>query len=239
MKLSIVIPVYNEERRISRTLSRIIDYVEKKDIDAEIIVADDGSTDGTLKLVERISKERRPIKIVGNGRNIGKGFSVRNGVRHASGDYVLFTDADNSTPIQEMRKLLPYLESKEYDVAIGSRSIRGSRVRIRQPWFRMMMGKTFNLMVRLILYGEFRDTQCGFKCFTKKAASEIFRLQTFTGFSFDIEILAIARLKGYRINEVPVVWVNSLQSKVNPVTDAFRMFIDIFRLKYNLLKNIY
>jgi len=239
MRLSIVIPAYNEERRIGRTLSRVIDYVNRNSIDAEIIVVDDGSTDGTAKLVEDISAKDRRVKIIQNGKNRGKGFSVRNGVRHSSGDYILFTDADNSTPIQEVRKLLSCLEEEGYDIAIGSRALERSKVRIRQPWFRMTMGKTFNLLVRLFLYGDFMDTQCGFKCFTKEAALDIFRLQMFDGFSFDIEVLAIAKLKGYRIKEVPVVWVNSLQSRVNPVKDAFRMLCDIFRLKYNLFKKIY
>ena len=239
MHLSIVIPVYNEERRIIRTLSRITNYVRKNKIDAEIIVVDDGSTDDTVKLVEKISAVYHEITIFSNGKNIGKGFSIRNGILRSSGNYVLFADADNSTPIQEIKKLIPYLESKEYDIAIGSRGLKKSEIRIQQPWFRMKMGKTFNLLVRLFLYKDFMDTQCGFKYFTKKAAHDIFKLQTFNRFSFDIEILAIAKIKGYRIKEVPVIWVNSLHSKVDPIKDAFSMFVDIFRLKYNLHRKIY
>lgn len=239
MHLSIVIPVYNEERRIGRTLSRTIQYVRDRSIDAEIIVVDDGSTDNTVKIAKETSTGRFPVKILRNDKNRGKGYSVRHGILHSSGKYILFTDADSSTPIQEIRKLLPRLEKGECDVAIGSRALKGSKVRIRQPWFRMTMGKIFNLLVRIFLYTEFRDTQCGFKCFARKAAQEIFRLQKFDGFAFDIEIIAIAKLKGYRIKEVPVVWVNSLHSKVDPIRDASRMFVDIFRLKYNLYKKTY
>lgn len=237
MHLSIVIPAYNEERRIIKTLARIYAYLGKTGIDGEIIVVDDGSTDRTSPLVKAFIKEHGRTSLLVNPANFGKGFSVRRGVLTASGEYVLFTDADNSTPIQELNKMLPCLESGEADVLIGSRSLEGSRIKISQLWFRSAMGKVFNYFVRSFLYGDFLDTQCGFKCFTRKAAHGIFGIQRFNGFSFDIEVLYIAKMKGYRIKEIPVTWVNSLKSSVHPVTDAFCMLTDIFRLKYYILRD--
>lgn len=237
MRLSVVIPAYNEERRIIKTLARICAYLRKAGIDGEIIVVDDGSTDNTSPLVRAFIKEHGRARLIINPVNCGKGFSVKRGILTAGGEYVLFTDADNSTPIQELNKMLPYLEKREADVLIGSRSLERSMIKISQPWFRSTMGKVFNYFVRLFLYGDFMDTQCGFKCFTHEAARGIFETQKFSGFSFDIEVLYIAKMKGYRVKEVPVIWVNSLKSRVNPVTDALFMLADIFRLKYYMLRD--
>lgn len=239
MKLSIIIPAYNEEHRIKKTLLRVDYFLRRSAIDAEVIVVDDGSSDRTAEIVQGFSQNKPYLRLMQNVTNRGKGYSVRRGVAEARGEYVLFADADNSTPIQEVKKLLPYLISGKIDVAIGSRSMKGSRVRVRQPWPRSMMGKIFNKLVKLFLYRDFVDTQCGFKCFTHRAACDIFSVQRFDRFSFDIEVLAIAKLKCYRIKEVPIVWVNSLKSRVSPFKDAFRMFCDIFRLKFNIYKGKY
>jgi len=237
MHLSIVIPAYNEERRIIKTLSRVYAYIGKTGIDGEIIVVDDGSTDKTSSLVRAFIKEHDRTRLIANPVNRGKGFSVKNGMLTAGGDYILFTDADNSTPIQELNKMLPYLEEGEADVLIGSRSLDESVIKIGQSRIRSAMGKVFNYFVRSFLYKDFIDTQCGFKCFTRKAARAIFEIQRFSGFSFDIEVLYIAKKKGYRIKEIPVTWVNSLKSSVNPITDALFMLADIFRLKYCMLRD--
>ena len=237
--LSIVIPAYNEQYKIIHTLTSIVYYLKKNDIAAEIIIVDDGSSDNTFALTKDFSKQHHCIKIVRNDRNKGKGAAVRRGMLTAKGEYILFTDADNSTSIQELKKLLSYVASGQFDIAIGSRALKESEIETRQPWFRETLGKTFNLLVRLLVYQDFKDTQCGFKCFSHKSAQEIFRQQKFNGFSFDVEILAIAKLRSYSIKEVPIVWADSSPSRVNPFTDALQMFMDIFRLKYNLAKQAY
>lgn len=239
MYLSIIIPAYNEQYRIIPTLEKVIYYIEKNNIYAEVIVVDDGSDDRTFTLIETFSKSHDCIRTLHNCQNEGKGASVRQGVLAAKGEYILFTDADNSTPIEELNKLLPLISSREFDIAIGSRGLKESEIEKRQPLYRMIMGKTFNCLVRLFLYKDFWDTQCGFKCFSRKAAQEIFKLQRINRFAFDVEVLAIAKVKGYRIKEVPVVWMNSLPNRVKLVKDSFQMFMDIFRLKYNLHKQAY
>lgn len=236
MHLSIVIPAYNEERRIPRTLARIVYYIKKNNVDAEVIVVDDGSDDQTLALVETFTKTYDFVRIIQNSKNMGKGCAVRKGILAAKGEYILFTDADNFTPIQELKKLLQYVETGKFDIAIGSRALKESEVKIRQPLFRETMGKAFNLLVKLFLFRDFNDTQCGFKLFSRNAAQEIFSLQRFNRFFFDVEVLTIAKLHGYRIKEVAVVWVNNRQSRVHAIKDSVRMFIDIIILKYRLIK---
>ena len=239
MQVSIIIPAYNEQDRIQKTLNKVFYYLRVNNIDAEVIVIDDGSKDDTFSIVKEFEKKHDNVVILRNDCNRGKGFSVRRGVLMARGDCVLFSDADNSTPIQEIKKVMPFILNNEYDVVLGSRSIKGSDVRIRQPYFRIIMGRIFNLFVKMLLYRDFKDTQCGFKAFAKKAAQEIFKRQTIERFSFDAEILAIARVQHFRIQQVPVVWVNSAHSRVSPFSDAFQMFMDLFKIKINLLKKKY
>ena len=239
MHISIVIPAYNEKYRISNTLARMIHYIKRNGINAEIIVVDDGSTDDTFSLADTFAKRFDIVKCLRNPKNKGKGFSVRRGVLASKGKYILFSDADNSTPIQELNKLLPYLERGECDIVIGSRFLSDSVIKIKQPWPRQIMGKVFGMLVKAFLFKDFKDTQCGFKCFTQRSAREIFAHQKFERFSFDTEVLYIAKLKGFRVKEVPITWVNSLNSRVNPVTDSIHMFIDIFRLKYYVYKGTY
>lgn len=204
MYLSIIIPAHNEQYRIKRTISKIIYYIKRNNIDAQIIIIDDGSKDETYRIINVFRNKHNFIVVVKNEKNMGKGFSVRRGVLLAEGDFILFTDADNSTPISEVKKLLSYLENGQYDVAIGSRALKDSKIKIRQPLFRLYMGKIFNRLVKFFLYKDFHDTQCGFKLFNQKAAKEIFELQQFNGFSFDIEILYLAKIKNYKIIEVPI-----------------------------------
>ncbi|MDD3374157.1 MAG: glycosyltransferase family 2 protein [Candidatus Omnitrophica bacterium] len=239
MQVSIIIPAYNEQRCIQETLDIICCYLEANNVDAEIIIVDDGSKDNTFLIAEEFSKKHNFIVVLRNDCNRGKGFSVRKGVLAARGDCVLFLDADNSTPIEEIKKVMPLILNNEYDVVLGSRSIEGSDVRICQPYFRIVMGRIFNLFVKMLFYREFKDTQCGFKCFSRKAAKEVFSKQRINKFAFDVEILAIAKQRGFRIKEVPVCWINNPCSKVHPIKDAFVMFVDLFRIKVNLMNKKY
>ena len=231
MYLSIIIPAYNEEKRIGVTLSKIHDFLRTKDYDYEIIIVDDGSVDKTvLKAQQTILFKENKLGIIKNWINMGKGFSVKRGILASRGDYVLFSDADLSTPIEELDKLLNYIY-EGYDIVIGSRSIKDSNVKIRQPWHREKMGKTFNFFVKLLLVKEFNDTQCGFKLFKGDIAREIAQLLKIDGFSFDVEMLYLTKTKGYRIKDVGVRWENSSQSKVKIMASSINMFLDLFKIK--------
>ncbi len=236
MEVSIVIPAYNEGNRIGPSLKRVIEYSDKHFSDYEVIVVDDGSKDNTIDVV---TKYRNPhLRLLKNGTNRGKGYSVRRGMLQAKMPYVLFSDSDLATPIEEIEKLAWFLD-REYDIAFGSRNVRGSEIRIKQPWFRILVGRGFALLVNLIAVRGFRDTQCGFKVFKKRAAREIFRRCRLDRFSFDVEVLFIAKKRGYKVKEVPVVWIDKKGSKVDPVKDSLRMLRDILIIRLNSLKGIY
>lgn len=229
--LSVVIPAYNEEKRLGQTLRRISGFLSEKGYSFEIIVVDDGSSDGT-ESISRESGMREPVlKVLSNGINRGKGFSVRRGMNEASGRFVLFTDADLSTPIEELGKLERAVRDGA-DIAIGSRSIPGSEVKVPQPFYRVLMGKTFNLFVRSIVIRGLVDTQCGFKLFKGECLRDVLPEMKVDGFSFDVELLYIARRKGYRIKEVPVVWLDCRDSKVRPFRDSARMFFELVYMKW-------
>lgn len=232
LALSIVIPVYNETGRIGSTLQRLLERAQAGPDACEILVVDDGSTDGTVELVERICRESPAVRLLRNPGNCGKGFAVRNGMLDARGEYLLFSDADLSTPIEEAERLWEALKNG-YDVAIGSRALKPEWVYPRQPWARETAGKTFNLFVRALTGLPYRDTQCGFKAFRREAARAIFSRQTIPGFGFDVEILYLARKLGYRALEVPVHWANDPRTKVRPVRDGRRMLGDLVRIRWN------
>ncbi|MBZ0273911.1 glycosyltransferase family 2 protein [bacterium] len=236
-RLSVVIPAYNEESRLPATLARLREYFAS-DGDVEVIVVDDGSADDTRKIAGDIAKDWPALRVVANDRNRGKGYTVRHGVQEAAGDVVLFYDADSSTPIEEYEKLRPHLEAGA-DVAIGSRSLPGSDVRVHQPWYRETMGRMFNLFVRLVAVRGIVDTQCGFKAFRLPAARAVFARQKLSGFSFDVELLFIARRLGYSIKEVPIVWINSPASRVHPVWDSLRMFLELLKIRANAWRGAY
>jgi len=230
INLSIVIPAYNEAQRLPKTLKKILPYLAKKKIEHEIIIVDDASKDNTSKLVRSFILENTQIRLLSNRKNRGKGGSIRRGIAAARGEIILFSDADLSTPIEEMEKLLLALEQGA-DIAIASRGIKGARIAISQPWYRTFMGKTFNFLVRSILIPNIYDTQCGFKLFRRKLARKIFLLAKTSGFGFDMEILYLAKKSGAKMKEVPVVWEDNAASKVSPLRDSFCMFWDIFRIK--------
>ncbi len=235
--LSIVIPAYNEAKRIGSTLEHILEFMAKKEYDYEIIVVDDGSKDNTCEVVKEKTRDTK-ARILVNEVNQGKGYTVSRGVLAAEGEYVLFSDADESTPISELDKLMEAVK-QGYDIAIGSRAVDRSTVEVPQAWLRDMMGRTFNLIVRAVVIGGIKDTQCGFKLFRAEAAKKIFPRQRITGFSFDVESLFLARKFGYKIVEIPVRWINSPASTVHPIRDSARMFRDVLRIRWMDLKGLY
>lgn len=234
-----VIPSFNEEPRLGGTLERVAGYLSAQPYASEIVVVDDGSTDGTVRVAEGFARLHGNVRVVENGRNRGKGYSVRHGVEKAIGDYILFSDADLSTPIEDLQKLFPKLVEEGYDIAIGSRALSGSDIRLHQPWYRELMGKIFNKIVRLCTVRGLKDTQCGFKLFRGPVARELFARQMIERFSFDVEALYLARKRGYRIAEVPVTWYNSPRSRVSIVSDPVRMFMDVLRIRYYDLQGRY
>lgn len=236
--LSIVIPAYNEEAVIEKTLREVVGYLEGKSLSYEIIVVCDGCKDNTASIAEGFVKVNDRISVIDRKTNMGKGFSVKEGCLNAKGEYVIFTDADLSTPIEEVEKLLKWLKDS-YNIAIGSRGLKESDIKIHQPWYRETMGKIFNLFVQILVMRGIKDSQCGFKGFKKEVAQKIFRKQTINGFSFDVEILYIARKFGYRIKEVPVRWLNRKESKVNPLVHSIQMLTDLIRIKFLDRKGTY
>jgi len=233
--LSIVIPAYNEEKRLPVTLQRIKDYLNKKNLSAEIIVVDDGSTDSTVEKIRQLKIDN--LKILQNAVNCGKGYAVKRGVLEAKGEYILFTDADNSTPIEELDNFLSQVD--ENTILIGSRYLKESKIEIKQPMFRVMIGRLGNFLIRLLLFENIKDTQCGFKLFPHKIAKGIFSQQRINRFGFDFEILKLAKLRGYRIRELPVTWLNSPISRVNPLKDTLRTFLELIFIRLNLIRGVY
>ncbi len=219
--LSIVIPAYNEEARLPATLERVLDYLAGKQFAfAEIVVVDDGSRDGTAKLVESWQRDHANIRLVRNPGNRGKGFTVRHGALESRGEWILTTDADLSAPIVELDKLIAAAERENAKVAIGSRALDRSLVGVHQSAFREFAGRVFNVLMRAVTGLPFRDTQCGFKLFEAAAAHEIFSRQILEGFSFDVEDLVIAKVLGHKAIEVPVVWNNVEGTKVSALSGA-------------------
>lgn len=234
--LSIVIPAYNEEERIIPTIGAIASHVSNLGITWELIVADDGSKDQTVRLVEELGfANLRVLKAPQNG---GKGSAVRRGMLTARGKYVLFDDADNSTPIEEVEKLLRKLDRENYDVAIGSRAATGAQEAHRSPLRRVLSGG-LRWIVRNIFRIGVRDTQCGFKMYRREVAHRLHAAQTIDGFSFDLEVLYLAARLGYRIAEVPVEWVDAPGSKVDTRKEVQRFLRDLVKIKFNDLRGKY
>ncbi len=232
--LSVVIPAYNEAGRIGATLDSIQDYLDRKYAQPwEILVVDDGSTDDTAAVAKAHFRSGNSCRVVSAGENRGKGAAIRLGMREAQGSLRLFTDADNSTPIGEIRKLHRAMKRANAEIAIASRAIKGARLEVRQPFHREMMGRAFNLLVQAIALPGIKDTQCGFKLFTSRAAEELFPRQTLDRWSFDVEILLMARRRGWRVVEVPVRWIDNPQSRVSPLRDSWRVLVDTVKLRIN------
>ncbi len=234
-KFSIVIPAYNEEKRLEKTLFFIDKYLRTKNLKSEIIVISDGSKDGTIMILNEMKAKIPQLVIIEKTANEGKGSAVRDGMLRATGDYILFTDADLSAPIEELDKLLKAIEDG-FDVAIGSRRMRESKINISQPWYRKIMGFIFQKLIRFFVIKGFRDTQCGFKLFTRQACKHIFSQQLLNGFAFDIEVLYLAIRLGYSVAEVPVEWNDTVGSKVVPLHSTVTMLKELayIRLYYAL-----
>ena len=238
-ELSIVIPAFNEELRLPATLERIGAYLKTCGREAEVLVVDDGSRDRTAAVAESFRGKIHTLRVVPNGINRGKGYSVRHGVQEARGQIVLFTDADLSAPIEEAGKLIEALSAQNCDVAIGSRAVDRSLITVHESPFREFAGIIFNKIVRLILWLPFVDTQCGFKAFRRERCAIIFEQQTIERFGFDPELLYLARHHGLRAVEIPVRWGHSPATKISMLRDSLQMFLDVFKIRWNSLLGRY
>lgn len=234
MRISIVVPAYEEAARLPQSLRTIAAWAEQSDLRCEIVVVDDGSRDGTAAAAEAFAASEAgaavQMRVLINDGNRGKGYSVRRGMLEATGDLLLLSDADLSTPIEQVEKLLPWIE-EGHAVAIGSRAMADSVLDPPQPWLRWTMGRIFGLMRRMIMLPDIRDTQCGFKLFTREAGRQVFALQQAEGFAFDCEVLGLARKLGYRIREVGVVWRDDRDSKVRPVRDSLAILWSLVQIR--------
>ncbi len=238
MKLSIVIPAYNEATRIEPTLREGCRYFDQLLEEYEFLVVDDGSSDNTGQLVSRLQTELPAIRLLANSRNLGKGGALQHGMLAASGDYLLFCDADQSTPFGEMEKFLPAVE-QGHPVIIGTRKSQGANIEKHQPWLRETMGKGFTFLSRRLIGVQVSDFTCGFKVFSREAAREIFSRQRIHDWSFDSEILHIAVQLGYSITEVPVTWINSEDTRVNLLRDTINSFTGLLRIRRHSSRGLY
>ena len=231
-------PAYNEGARIATTLEKILAYATERGWKVEIIVVNDGSSDNTAEIVRGYMAKHPMVVLLENPGNRGKGYSVRNGMLHARGDVLLFSDADLSSPIAEADKLFAAITSGA-DVAIGSRWLRSELQIQRQPLYRQLFGRIFNLALRIVLGLNFRDTQCGFKAFTPRAAQAIFPLQKVERWGFDPELLYLAKKFRFTVNEVPVAWAHREGTRINPLRDGIRMFGELLKIRWNALNGKY
>jgi dolichyl-phosphate beta-glucosyltransferase len=233
-----VIPAYNEESRIVPTLEKVHAYCAGRFKRSEIIVVDDGSKDNTASLVKNLGIRLNKIKLIHYPQNAGKGHAVRKGVLSSIGNLLLICDADLSTPIEELEKLITFIHC-DYDIAIGSRGLSESNILQRQSWYREAMGKTFNVFVRMFAIRGIKDTQCGFKLLRGDVARALFSTSRIDGFSFDVEVLYLAKKAGYMIKEVPVRWINSPFSRVVLMSDPMKMFLELLLIRFNALTGKY
>jgi len=235
--LSIIIPMLNEEHRIEKTISEIKDYLSKKKFSYEVIFVDDGSTDNTISVAERLSSKLNH-RIISYRPNRGKGYALKTGFKDARGDYILFMDADLSTSITEFEKFLPLINN-ETEIIIGSRKTKGAKLVKKQHMIRQKLGEGFTLLSNIFTGAKVSDYTCGFKLFRKDVGKKIFKMQRIERWGYDTEILFLARKYGYKIAEVPVYWTNDDRTKVNLVKDIIRSFIDLIRIRLNELSGKY
>jgi len=234
--LSIILPAYNEERRLPHTLEQIFSFLREQDFRAEVLIVENGSTDRTFAIAREFAAKYPDVEVMREERR-GKGNAVRRGMLAARGEYRFMCDADLSMPIRELRKFLPDAIG-EFDVAIASREVKGA-VRYHEPYYRHLGGRLVNLAIRMLILPGLQDTQCGFKCFRSEVAADLFRYQTIPGWSFDIELLFIARKRGYRIREIPIHWHFDADTKLRAVKDALLMLRDIFCIHVKNLRGRY
>src|SRR5579864_6177014 len=232
--LSLIVPAYNEAERLGATLDELARFAAASPRPVEVVLVDDGSSDGTFELLTSFRQRQGSLRtaVLRNDRNRGKGFSVRRGMLAAQGDYRLFSDADLSTPLSEAESLLAAVAATGAQVAIGSRALPGSRILTSQSLFRTLGGKALNLFIQLLALPGIHDSQCGFKLFTRRAARDIFARATIDRFSFDIEVLYLARKLGYRVEEVPMTWADVAGSKVSPVRDGIKLLAELLVIRF-------
>ena len=234
--LSIVIPAYNEEARISATLERVISYLGGRSYSWEVLVADDGSTDGTASLVSQMAATQPNLRLISLDHR-GKGWAVKNAMLAAQGEYRILCDADLSVPIEQVERLLPP-EVEGVDIALGSRAVKSAQ-RIGEPSRRHLMGRIYNALVRTIAVGGIQDTQCGFKCYRGEVVPSLFQRQTMDGFAFDVEVLFLAGKDGLTLREIPVDWYYRENSKVRAFRDSMAMTLDLLRIRWRNLRGRY
>jgi dolichyl-phosphate beta-glucosyltransferase len=232
---SIVIPAHNEQNRLPATLEQILAFLKQQSFRSEVIVVENGSTDDTYQIALQFAQQHQNVSVLQSEK--GKGAAVRHGMLAAQGEYRFMCDADLSMPVEEIVKFLPP-KLQDFDIAIASREARGA-VRYNEPSYRHLGGRGINFIIQALILPGLNDTQCGFKCFRAQVAEDIFRRQTLPGWSFDIELLYVARRHGYRIVEIPIHWYHFTDSKVNALRDALRMIQDIFRIHANARRGIY
>lgn len=238
--LSIVIPAYNEENRIGRTIIETFDYLDRQNYSGEVIVVNDGSTDHTAEAVRSFEgRAGGRLRLIENPGNRGKGYSVRNGMLKAGGDIALFFDADLATPTSEIVKVVSPVAEGRYDIVFGSRALDRSLIGTHQSFFRETVGRAGNLIQFALTGLKFKDTQCGFKAFRREAAQSVFRLQQIDGFGFDPEILFIAKKQGWRLLETPVRWNHVEGSKVNPIISPIKVLMEVSTIRWNNLLGKY
>jgi glycosyltransferase involved in cell wall biosynthesis len=237
-RYSIVIPAYNESARIADSLQKVLGFVAQRHWNAEVIVVNDGSRDDTARVVGQSQEQHPELQLLENPGNRGKGYSVRHGMLQARGEILLFSDADLSSPIEEADKLLAAIADGA-DIAIGSRWLESRLQTRRQPLYRQFFGRIFNLLLRITLGLGFKDTQCGFKAFTRQAAQAIFPAQKVERWGFDAEVLYLAKRLGLRVAEVPVVWAHREGTQISPLRDGIRMFGEMLKIRWNALSGKY
>lgn len=231
MKLSVVIPAYNEEKRIGKTLESVNEYLSKQDYDYEIVVAANNCTDKTSEVVKSYQNRIKNLKLLDLGKGIpGKGGAVKEGFLKARGDFIMFMDADNATKISELDHFWKYFD-EGFGVVIGSRDIKGAKVEVAQAWYKELAGKFGNLLIQTVALPGIHDTQCGFKIFTREVVQKVFPIQKLGGWGFDIEILALAKKFGFKIKEEPITWFNAEDSKVG-IKAYLKVFIDLFKVRW-------
>jgi glycosyltransferase involved in cell wall biosynthesis len=238
MYYSFIIPAYNESERLATSLPKVFAYIRERQMQAEVIVVNDGSSDDTAEIARSFASRYPQTRLLENPGNRGKGYSVRNGMLHANGDVLLFTDADLSSPIYEATKLFAAID-RGAEVAIGSRWLEAGLQTERQPWYRQLYGRLFNLALRMVLGLKYRDTQCGFKAFTRAAAQTVFSRQRVERWGFDPELLFLANKFHLRTVEVPVGWAHDHRSKINPIRDGLKMGVEMLAVRWNDLRRMY
>ncbi|RMG95604.1 MAG: glycosyltransferase family 2 protein [Chloroflexi bacterium] len=225
-----IIPAYNEGRRLPKTLPGVVTFVQAQSYTTEVIIVNNNSSDNTRAIADEFAAQYPFIRVMDEPTQ-GKGAAVRTGMLAATGEYLFIADADFSMPVEEVNKFLPPNLS-DYDVAIGSREAPGAK-RFNEPHYRHLMGRVFNFYVKVLAVPGFQDTQCGFKCFRREVARDLFSTQIIDGFAFDVEVLFIALRRGYRIVEVPINWYHRTNSRVNPIRDTFNMIREVLRIRWN------